>query len=118
MMRESHDSPEASFIFDDTSFIKQGRHSVGVQHQYCGSVGKRANCQVAVSLHYATPRGHYPLSMRLFLPESWTSDPARLEKARVPSEHRFPKTKYDVALDLLDQSLAEGHLAKLVLADA
>src|SRR5262245_17348312 len=55
-------SPAGLFVIDDVSCPKQGRHSVGVQRQYCGALGKKANCQVAVSLHYVSPRGHYPLA--------------------------------------------------------
>src|SRR5438067_10976850 len=62
-------------VVDDTSFPKQGRHSVGVARQYCGALGKAANCQVAVSLHYAGRQGDYPLALRLFLPEAWTANP-------------------------------------------
>src|SRR5918999_1956309 len=80
-------------VVDDTSFPKQGRHSVGVARQYCGALGKRANCQVAVSLHYAAPEGDYPLALRLYLPESWTGAPERLDAARVPERERAFKTK-------------------------
>src|SRR5215216_3434467 len=66
--------PAGIIVVDDTSFPKQGRHSVGVARQYCGALGKRANCQVAVSLHYAGREGDYPLALRLFLPEAWTAD--------------------------------------------
>jgi SRSO17 transposase len=118
MMRRLFRGQPADLVFDDTSFFKQGKHSVGVQRQYCGSLGKRANCQIAVSLHCATPIGHYPLSMRLHLPESWTSDATRLNVARVPEEHRRPKTKHEIALELLDEAIAEGLVGGRVLADA
>src|SRR5262249_17824727 len=101
-------APEGVFVLDDTSFPKQGRHSVEVQHQYCGALGKRANCQVAVTLHYSGPRGHFPLAVRLHLPESWTDDDKRMRAAGVPDTFRAHKTKGRVALELLDQVRAEG----------
>src|SRR5262245_36769423 len=101
LMAEHFGSPEGVFIFDDTSFPKRGRHSVGVSHQYCGALGKRANCQVAVTLHYTSPRGHFPLAARLHLPESWTDDTKRMDAAGVPDEFRVPTTKGQIALELL-----------------
>src|SRR3954465_897255 len=77
-------SPDGIFLFDDVSFPKQGTHSVGVQRQYCGALGKKANCQVAVSVHYVSPRGHYPLDLQLYLPDAWLADAERLDKAGVP----------------------------------
>src|SRR5215203_5949818 len=77
--------PDGIFLFDDVSFPKQGAHSVGVQRQYCGALGKKANCQVAVSVHYVAPGGHYPLDLRLYLPECWLADQRRLDKAGVPA---------------------------------
>src|SRR6516164_516793 len=76
--------PAGIFVIDDTTFPKQGQHSVGVQRQYCGALGKRANCQAAVSIHYVSPKGHYPLALRLYLPQSWTCDHDRLRAAQVP----------------------------------
>src|SRR4051794_24578786 len=118
VMAETFASPAGIFVIDDTSFPKQGRHSVGVQRQYCGAQGKRANCQVAPSVHYVSPGGHYPLAMRLYLPESWVGDSKRLEKAGVPEEHREAATKGEIALELLDQVRSEGLPGRLVVADA
>src|SRR5436190_13039943 len=81
-------SPAGVFLIDDVSFPKQGSHSVGVQRQYCGALGKKANCQVAVSVHYVGPRGHYPLDLQLYLPDSWLGDTKRLDEAGVPKDQR------------------------------
>ena len=110
--------PAAIFVIDDTIFPKQGTHSVGVQRQYCGALGKRANCQCAVSVHYVAPKGHYPLDMRLYLPESWLGDPARLDEAHVPEAERRSLTKGRIALELLDRVRAEGLPGRVVVADA
>jgi SRSO17 transposase len=111
-------SPEGIFLLDDVSFPKQGTHSVGVQRQYCGALGKKANCQIAVSVHYVSPLGHYPLDLRLFLPDAWLSDAERLTKAGVPPTERRPRTKPEIALDLLDRARAEGLPGRVVVADA
>ena len=118
VMAQTFADPKAIFVIDDTSLPKQGKHSVGVQRQYCGAQGKKANCQVAPSVHYVSPKGHLPLAMRLYLPESWTDDSQRLDKARVPTEHRQAKTKGQIALELLDQVRGEGLPGQLVVADA
>jgi SRSO17 transposase len=111
-------SPQGIFLIDDVSFVKQGQHSVGVQRQYCGALGKRANCQVAVSVHYVSPKGHYPLDVRLYLPESWLAEPKRLDRAGVPEAERRPLTKPEIALELLDRVRAEGLPGWAVVADA
>src|SRR3954447_23959972 len=111
-------STQGVFLFDDVSFPKQGKCSVGVQRQYCGALGKKANCQVAVSVHYVSPRGHYPLDLRLYLPESWLADERRLDKAGVPEAERRPLTKTQIALGLLDRVRAEGLPGQSVVADA
>src|SRR5918993_166797 len=85
--------PAGIFVIDDTSFPKQGKHSVGVQRQHCGALGKKANCQCAVSVHYVSPKGHCPLDLRLYLPESWLADTKRLDRAGVPEAERRPLTK-------------------------
>src|SRR3954453_15821600 len=111
-------SPEGIFVIDDTSFPKQGTHSVGVQRQYCGALGKKANCQVAPSVHYVSPTGHYPLAMRLFLPDRWIEDRKRLDQAGVPEEFRQSQAKGEIALELLDTVRGEGLPGWLALADA
>ena len=118
VMAETFADPRGIFVIDDTSFPKQGKHSVGVQRQYCGALGKKANCQGAVSLHYVAPQGPYPLAMRLSLPESWLGTPERLDKAGVPVEARRPLSKPQIALELLDQVRAEGLPGGLVIADS
>jgi len=117
-LAEAFASPEGIFVIDDTSFPKQGRHSVGVQRQYCGALGKKANCQVAVSAHYVSPHGHYPLDLRLYLPDSWLTDAARLDKAGVPAAERRPLTKPEIALELLDRVRGEGLPGWAVVTDA
>jgi len=108
---------EAFWVLDDTSFPKKGEHSVGVQRQYCGALGKLANGQVAVSLHQASPTGSQPLAWRLYLPESWAEDRTRRQRVGIPPEVVFRK-KWELALDLLDQARAWGVPDRTVLADA
>jgi DDE superfamily endonuclease len=90
--------PIEAWIIDDTAFPKQGKHSVGVHHQYCGQLGKQANCQVAVSLSIANHAASLPVAYRLYLPQDWTKDRARRKKAGVPKEIKF-KTKPEIALE-------------------
>jgi SRSO17 transposase len=118
VMARTFASPGGVFLFDDVSSPKQGRHSVGVQRQYCGALGKKANCQVAVSAHYVSPWGHYPLDLRLYLPDSWLDDQRRLDGAGVPEEERRRLTKPQIALELLDRARAEGLPGRAVVADA
>jgi SRSO17 transposase len=110
--------PDGVIVIDDTGFAKKGRHSVGVARQYSGTLGKTDNCQVVVSLHYAAPNGDYPLALRLFLPEPWTTQPARMEAVHVPAAEQVPQTKGEIALKLLDQVRGEGLPHRGVVADA
>lgn len=110
--------PAGVIVIDDTGFAKKGRHSVGVARQYSGTLGKTDNCQVAVSLHYAAPLGDYPLALRLYLPESWTSQPERMQAVRVPPAYQTARTKEQIALELLDQVCGEGLQHQAVIADA
>lgn len=112
-----HLLPEAVYLVDETSFPKQGTHSVGVARQYCGALGKTANCQVAVSVHLGTDAACLPLTWALYLPEAWIGDPARRAEVGVPSEARY-QTKGDLALRCLDRVLGWGLAPRVVLADS
>jgi len=100
LLAESLADPSGVIVIDDTGFAKKGRHSVGVARQYSGTLGKTDNCQIAVSLHYAAPLGDYPLALRLYLPESWISQPQRMQTVHVPAEAQVAKTKGEIALGL------------------
>ena len=103
---ERHGAIEA-WIIDDTSFPKQGKHSVGVHRQYCGQLGKQANCQVVVTLSVANHGASLPIAYRLYLPREWTEDAARRKKARIPEEITF-KTKPQIALEQIQAACAAG----------
>jgi SRSO17 transposase len=109
---------EAWLIVDDTALPKKGDHSVGVAPQYASVLGKNANCQTLVSLTLAWREVPVMLGLRLFLPESWTSDQRRLNRARVPEEYRVYRTKPEIALQEIDRLRAAGVRFGCVLADA
>ena len=109
--------PIEAWIIDDTSFPKQGRHSVGVHHQYCGQLGKQANCQVVVTLSIANHHASLPIAYRLYLPEAWVGDAARRKKACIPEEIWF-QTKPEIALDQVRAACAAGVARGVVLMDA
>jgi len=109
--------PIEAWIIDDTSFPKQGRHSVGVARQYCGQLGKQDNCQVAVSLSIANRHASLPVAYRLYLPQEWEPDRERRKKAGVPEEISF-KTKPQIALEQIDAACRAGLPRGVVLMDA
>jgi SRSO17 transposase len=104
-------------VVDDTGFAKKGRHSVGVARQYSGTLGRTDNCQVATSLHLAGERGSCMVCFRLYLPKEWTDDRRRCRAVGVPDEVTF-KTKWQIALGLIDQARALGISTRPVLVDA
>jgi SRSO17 transposase len=102
---------------DDTSFPKQGTHSVGVKRQYCGALGKIANCQVAVSTVLLDDQLAWPLSFELYLPREWVADPPRRTRARIPEGMRF-REKWRIALTHIRRVLKAGFQLTAVVADA
>ena len=109
--------PIEAWIIDDTGFPKKGTHSVGVARQYCGQLGKEDNCQVAVSLSLANDHASLPVAYRLYLPQTWTNDSARLRKAGVPDDTGF-ETKHEIALDQLRWACEAGLPRGVALLDA
>ncbi|MBC2651077.1 IS701 family transposase [Novosphingobium flavum] len=108
----------AWLIIDDTALPKKGNASVGVAPQYASALGKNANCQTLVSVTLASGEVPLMLSLRLFLPESWTSNEARMIKAGVPEQFRQARTKPELAIEEIDRIAAAGVRFGCVLADA
>jgi SRSO17 transposase len=109
--------PQGVLVVDETGFPKQGRHSVGVARQYCGTLGKIANCQIGVFLGYATAHGHVGLDCALFVPEEWFADRDRCRQAGLPDTVTH-QTKPQLAWELLERALEAGVPAAWVTADA
>ena len=105
------------WMIDETSFPKAGEASVGVARQYCGALGKIANCQVAVSLHWSTCEASCPLAWRLYLPESWLATPARRAEGKIPEDIGY-RSKNQLALELVDQVLQWNVPRLPVVADS
>jgi SRSO17 transposase len=93
------------WILDETSFPKAGEHSVGVARQYCGALGKVANCQVAVTLHWSSAEASCPLSWRLYLPKAWIENAERAQEVKLPKDLTY-RTQAELALELIDQMLS------------
>jgi SRSO17 transposase len=110
-------SADGIFIIDGSDFPKQGKKSVGVTRQYCGRLGKVANCQAGVFLTYVSERGHALVDASLYLPQGWTQDPERCQAAGVPEAVGY-QSKADLALASLRQARKAGHLTgRWVTAD-
>jgi SRSO17 transposase len=110
--------PDAVLVVDDTALPKKGALSVGVARQYCGQLGKQANCQALVSLTLARGEVPAPVALRLFLPEEWTRDPERCARAGVPEAEVAARSKGEIALAELDRLRVAGVRFGTVLADA
>jgi SRSO17 transposase len=108
--------PIRTWIVDDTGFLKQGKHSPGVQRQYTGSAGKTTNCQVGVSLVLATQHAHVTSDFRLYIPESWVQDPVRCRRAHIPEDIEYTP-KWCLALEMIEHAVNAGFPKGVVLAD-
>lgn len=109
--------PTSFLIVDDTSLPKKGTESVGVAHQYCGALGKQANCQVLVSLTLSRDEIPAAVGLRLYLPKAWANDPERCATVKVPTSVVY-KPKWRIALDEIDRVRTSGVRFGCVLADA
>src|SRR5215470_11842128 len=103
LMHQRYGSPKGTLVLDDTTLPKKGENSVGVAHQYCGALGKLANCQAVVTWHYCGEREHFPLLGELYLPQSWIDEPDKLRRVGIPEEKWKFREKWKIALDLLDR---------------
>jgi SRSO17 transposase len=112
-----HLEPIEAWVVDETGWLKQGTHSVGVSHQYCGAVGKQANCQVSVEVVVSDGWIAAPIGGRLYLPKSWADHPERCAGAKVPADIQFA-TKSQLALPLIQQALADGVPPAPILGDS
>lgn len=102
--------PAGILVVDETGFPKQGIHSVGVARQYCGTLGKIANCQIGVFLGYASAKGHAAIDRALYLPQAWLADPGRGDQAGIPTGTPF-QTKPQLASAMLARALDAGVVA-------
>jgi SRSO17 transposase len=109
--------PIRTWIVDDTGFLKQGKHSPGVQRQYTGSAGKTANCQVGVSLVLASEHAHVATDFELYIPESWTQDRERCRRAKIPEDVQY-EPKWALALRMIEKAKAAGLPEGVVLGDS
>src|SRR3954471_18556219 len=108
---------DAVLVLDETGFLKQSRSSCGVARQYTGSAGKVTNCRIGVFAAYVSRHGHAFIDRALYLPKTWTDDPARLSAAHVPPGVTFA-TKPRLALAMIERAVAAGVPFAWVAADS
>lgn len=108
--------PIIAWLIDDTGFLKQGKHSVGVQRQYTGSAGKITNCQVAPSLSLATKSQQVPVDFELYLPKPWANNKARRAEGHIPDAVQF-QTKPQLALGMIQRAVDDDLPKGVVLGD-
>ena len=110
-------SSEGVFVLDETGFPKKGKKSVGVARQYCGTLGKVANCQLGVFVAYVSEQGHALVDKRLYLPREWIDDPDRRRAAGIPETVGYQSIA-ELGLSMLHQARTSGHLmGRWVTAD-
>lgn len=109
---------DTGLYVDETSSVKKGEASVGVQRQYCGRLGKVENCQVGVFLSLGRGVRASLVDFRLFLPKAWANDAKRCAKAKVPEAHRVHRTKPELALEMVVAARARGSTHRWVGGDA
>lgn len=116
IVRDEHSARGAIGVIDESGFPKKGKKTPGVQRQYCGQTGKTDNCIVTVDLGYVVGDFHCLVDCDLYVPKSWISDEERRKEARIPEELEF-RTKWQIALDLVRRSLADGLPLEWITAD-
>lgn len=114
---EDFATDDAVMVIDETGFLKQGKTSCGVARQYTGSAGKITNCRIGGFAAYVSVRGHAFIDRALYLPKSWTGDPARLAATHVPDVTAFA-TKPGLAVDMIRRALSADVPFSWVAADA
>lgn len=107
-----------ALIIDESTFVKKGNRSVGVQRQYCGRIGKTENCQMGVFACLGRGNKAAIIDYRLFLPESWANDAPRCRKAQIPEAQRQHCSKLELALAMVQSAKDRGLQFHWVLADA
>lgn len=116
IVAKEHAGKHSIGIIDETSFVKKGDKTPGVQRQYCGTVGKQENCIVTVHMTYAVDNFHTLIDQDLFLPESWSEDRDRCRAAGIPDDVVY-RPKWEIALEQYDRATKNGIAFEYVTFD-